>query len=282
MIILRFCGGIGNQLFQMAAATSLSLSTKKPILLNTKAIINYKNPRKFLLDKILNLDDFPLYRNHSLSMKLLLHISSFRIGRFSHPFCVNDLNARDRFSYPSKRIPCIFLDGYFQNCWHLLDSTRILNLFKNRLILDKSFPTDSLNHAVIHIRGSDFLDSVNHNICNLDFYSNAVKKVSKEGFKDFVIITDDQAYALAFADRLSQLFPSLSFFISKSRSELEDFASIMRAPIRIIGNSTFAYWACMLSPSNTPFFSSQSLSTKIQKQIRLSNETWITANLRQE
>ena len=79
LIFIRLAGGLGNQLFQVAAAQLLAHQNSKIILMNG-ALRRYKSPRSFDLDKLLNLSNLNMEIDDGSNL-LGIFSERLRIGR---------------------------------------------------------------------------------------------------------------------------------------------------------------------------------------------------------
>ena len=98
----------------------------------------------------------------------------------------------------------------------------------------------------LHLRGGDFLlpENKSLNICNFNYYFDAVKSAFLAGLKNFLIIGNDYGYSVLLRDCLRDKFPSCKFVVhSQDCSSIQDFNLMTHFEAFILSNSTFSWWA---------------------------------------
>jgi hypothetical protein len=65
------------------------------------------------------------------------------------------------------------------------------------------------------------------------------------------VITDERAYAVSILKKLSKVYPEIQFDLAPTQNSdwLQDFVLLRHARSRIIGNSSFSWWAAALDPA---------------------------------
>jgi hypothetical protein len=238
MIVPRLKGGVGNQLFQLAAAIG------KAAELNTDYAINYAMPH-------VGQQGYAPIRYKETLYKDIPSTSTLP------SFTYNEL----KFSYD--RIPDyvdMLIDGYFQsdkyfqNCKSVIkDLFYIPNIIKDKV--DSKLQTFSKKILGIHVRIGDFLSPGNitsHYVCTREYYANALKNYN---LNDYIIIvcTDDK-------NNLSSVLPIDNFILSNSKNELEDLYILSQCDNLILTNSSFSWWGAYLGKEKervmvpTPWF----------------------------
>ena len=254
-VIVGIMGGLGNQLFQYAAARALSLK------LNSRLVIDLS---WFMGDYGRNycLDIFNLPAKYSNRYQIL----PFWVGRFAQRILKELLRKRlgasayvePHFNYDdnfSNIGDSVYLSGYFQSPKYFLG-------FDDQLREDLKFPSDypdklkpilqriSKSEAIaIHIRRGDYLASkknvdIYHSQSN-QYYCEAVSLLAKN-LKN--------PYCFIFSDDHSWVRTNLSFNIPYEIVDInlpdEPFWDLMlmsRCKHFVIANSTFSWWAAWLS-----------------------------------
>lgn len=285
MIKIHVNGGLGNQLFQLSLAILLIDKgyrvkfTKNPhklfYLLN-----NYNNLESIL--KINSFNNFITFNIKKLITKIKKsHLSKLRLlFPKSNPKLPNDHEFRFEISnLLSKNNDSeiiltekdfidnlghwkiaelnlnqnYILDGFWQRyeiVSQTLDSIR--SLYKNKLF-DKVFKKYNLyfeenyieNSVCVHIRGGDYVNNPFFDILNSNYYSNAIKyfNLQLKSVK-FYIFFDDFEQLI----KMIPKFPIRYVLMSKiSKTDVEDFILMTKFRYYIISNSTFAWWASILS-----------------------------------
>lgn len=232
-IYVRLSGGLGNQIFQLAAAIHLR-KDNEDIFLNPFFLNTYKVTREFGLGNIFDLNKMGI----KICNNKYVHCIFFT--RLSKIIGVTDSNIK---SY--KRISKnIYLDGYFQMFWDSLNVKKAFNFLKSFM---KDVCISKENKCIIHFRATDFLDDDNFNIIPRDWYYNSIIKMSSYT-NSFVVVTDDINFAKSFFSNFNLKNLSIVF---QSEDLFKDFDVIRSHKLAIIGNSTFSITSLLLSNSIT-------------------------------
>ena len=276
MLFSRMVGGLGNQLFQTAAFLKYRRDKEKVIVSflgdihipKRENCLNYifEIPKWLYLDKSSKL---------SLPTKTLARISAgLRFGSFFPLISINDRNFYlSKTNFKKKRI--LFLDGYFNQNWKYESLYELFSQLKLRkIILDKKNLKVCNEDVIIHIRGGDFLNIKNLNICKSDYYRKSIKYCLSKGLKTFTVISEDQKYGNIIINQMKSCFDDLKISLLKSNSIKDDFNIIRSSKLAILSNSTFSWWASFLSNSKIEFLVPSNFSS-IEKRIILPNETLI-------
>jgi len=153
MIIIRLAGGLGNQIFQLAAGLQLALKIKDTkITLDESALNSYDAKRE---NELLNFFDLT-----KLNIEINFYNSAFTKARLpkllplkarKYPF-VSDKNFQYILKNPNKQF--LLIDGYFQECLTQQDFDTEIKILKD-IFIQRSFKKQ--DECVIHIRGGDFV-----------------------------------------------------------------------------------------------------------------------------
>ncbi len=224
----RIVGGLGNQLFILSEA----LSYKKE-LTDEIFIYDFTNNYKIFRFSVFNCTNnfFKIVEPKKSSLSFLILKS-----RFAYFY-------RKFFKRNFIFINNIFLDDYYQDIL-------INNLNNSIKIFRKLFNISTIpfDRVVIHIRGTDFINS-KYNINLLNYYQSAINiyKSSK-----YYIVTDDTKFSLEIINKLK-----INHYEVISTDTLSDFLFIANSNKIISSNSTFSWWAGVLSFGaflSPPFF----------------------------
>ena len=230
-------GGIGNQLFQFATATSLALENGFQLMFveSNRAWAN-------------RLDFLGLKLHTSYSLTNNEDILIFSQAKNKH-FCIFENFHEKAFSY-SKIVlknTHIRLNGYFQSEKYFNAYSNQIRNFIRQGLSDLGFVSRYGN--VIQIRMGDMARSENvrriHGIISDSYLSNAIVKLGIDP-KDFTVVSDD------FESVRNELpsFDLLRINIAESKSDLEDLYILSKANNLIISNSTFGWWGAWLGEGN--------------------------------
>lgn len=264
-IHVRLYGGLGNQIFQFAAALSLVDSQNCSIFFDTSALGSYKTSRELELSKVFDLEDKSLSVFFKQNFLLKIRLPRFLafIPLFN-PF-ISDKNYR-RYT-ASARLKNIFLDGYFQTCLNQFEINERISLLKPFIKL-KDTDEKKRSGCVIHIRGGDFVKLGWDTVTPAHYYKAAVNKMMSEySQSQFYIVSDDRDYA-------SQLFSNIEVDYKFISEDLEnDFFNIGLYEYRILSASTFAFWASALGRNEkTKVIAPSFWSPGVFRSIYLPNE----------
>jgi hypothetical protein len=250
MIWIRLSGGLGNQLFQWAAAEEVRWKTHQDIQFYTHDLKNYAVPRAFLFNRLVG--DLYATGCPSWMIRLFLRYRITKLFPVLFPWDINKNNIS------ALRVRAWYvLDDYFQNTLPIksgmeLVATKIADFaFRDCKItgLFEKLLDGKQNKevAAVHIRRSDYLTRANRKIFYLqgaDYYSSACEKLDK-GIKQLFIFSDANREELpAFRDRKITYMKPLGF------SDLEEFLLLSLFSSIIIANSTFSFWAALISRGN--------------------------------
>jgi hypothetical protein len=223
MISCNLKGGLGNQMFQIAATHALALrhgdnscfdlySCFTP--LQGKPSINYIDT----LFKNIN-------HNQTLRFKNIHKEISFNFTPIEY--------SKD-----------LLLDGYFQSEKYFLDyQSEIIDLFT---ITD--FDKEAINELLslnkydsiisIHVRRGDYLKHSDiHPVCDLTYYNEAMKMFDNS---TFIFISDDMKW-------VKENFKGDNIIYSPFNDEIMDLTLMTMCDNNIIANSTFSWWGAYLN-----------------------------------
>jgi len=213
-------GGLGNQLFQLAALVHIARITQRKAYLRT-----LENPSPHSTT-----DYFSTIFKHF--RHLYIHFPIQFEQRVIEPsYIYHDWSSRLRFIQSPE------LHGYFQN-WQYVDPE-----FVKRL----SLPTDVLTRYTgihegifLHIRGGDYVDHPDHDLHLDAYYERAIAL-----FPDahFFIVTNDVDYAL------KRPFLNGLQYTLVLQPELDTLYLMSQCAGGICANSSFSWWGAYLNPN---------------------------------
>lgn len=281
MIVLRLAGGLGNQLFQVMAGVLDARRSQRRLVVLTGALSGYAAARQ---PDVLNLVSSPFLVT-SGEMQVPAHVSWLalrgRAGRWLAGAVLNDRNFPGALGNGSWAGGWRFLDGYFQRGWNqaLLDEALSAVQMDTRAM--KAPVSESARwDCVVHIRGGDFLHLRSHAIVDIDYYSRCLELAKADGCRSFGVVTDDRSHAQALLRTLSARHGDLTLQLAPDRcSALDDFATLRAARARIIGNSTFAWWASACDPQRATTWAPDCFVRGLQRDFALPWERVVTTGL---
>ena len=218
-LTVRMSGGLGNQMFQLAALHHISKKTGR-----TRFIEHTYNPSP-----------------HTKSWYFGSIFSSMNgdYMEVSHCEDVHEPSNEYKNVIPLlAQTDCARLCGYFQNYKYVDED------FMSKLTFDKSIVTkypDIQERIFIHIRGSDFIHGIGSalHFMNLDaYYKRAILLFPNARF---VVFTDDKQYAIS--------RPWLQGFEYTliDEKEIDSLYLMTQCAGGICANSTFSWWGAFLN-----------------------------------
>ena len=279
---MHLMGGLGNQLFQLAAGLHHStqhgcilvldessesirrnesghadvLSYQSSEYLSTRVQARYKNIIRKFSNKIIWISLSS--RSNKLNyyfMFLLVFIQSIMISmHFSK--IVRVWSAR-QIGYE----PIIFrnysnyLIGYFQTYKYASES-QVNSILKSLTATNESIDLyEDLckieKPLIVHIRLGDYLNEPNFGIVSKEYYSNSISIMMKQyNFMSIHVFSDDIEMAKNFIPR--NYHPICRWMDGDGESPATTLEKMRCGSAYIIGNSTFSWWGSFLSHSKNP------------------------------
>lgn len=213
-------GGLGNMMFQIAAAYGLGSNLTSEIVTDFTHLGTAHNP--------------PLAYKNNLFKKLIplsLPLTNYEEIK-SEP---------QDFSYEKELVLSgdknVILTGYFQS-YKYFDHCKndIINFF-SYLPYNKK-----MGYVSLHVRRGNYLNlSQYHYNLNIDYYKNAINYF--KGYK-FLIFSDDIEWC-------KQQFIGNEFEFVENKTDFESLHLMSECQHHIIANSTFSWWGAYLDPDNS-------------------------------
>jgi hypothetical protein len=245
MIIVNLGGGLGNQLFQYATGKAMSKITHRTLSLNIARYPKNGGRRVFQLfdavedngfSQVINEPDILLKKHERLLKRLNFGIK--KRGKV----IVSENNFFDCLRHRYDSYDLLF-DGYFQDIRYFL-GYEIADLITLRKF-DRSLMSQAGKKIIaVHIRRGDYLLPKHcvHGIIPWSHYQQSINEL-KTKFPDALIalFSDDKA-----------IIPPFRVDIRASElmlKDAEEFLMLAKCDAFVIPNSTFAWWAAVLSGS---------------------------------
>ena len=254
MIRLLLSGGLGNQMFQFAAAKSLSLKTSLELSIDTQLLEKKTKATKrdYDLDifKIENIIGTKLSDKIFIRGFLILNKINISADKLFDIFKDEKAQIFDkRFSSIDKSI---LLYGYFQNENYfkdISDQLRVCFSFKaplNGKNEELNILIQNNNAVSIHIRRCDYLSqNSNQNVLELEYYKKAVRFIaSKIDNPYFIIFSDDMTWV---KNNLELGYNHLYVDWNQGKESYIDMQLMSLCKHNIIANSTFSWWGAWLN-----------------------------------
>jgi len=279
MIIVKICGGLGNQMFQYACAFALSERLKTGLALD---VDDFKgdNLRKFALGEWQISENQKLISTHwdSRWNSVFLAPNCFFSNQIPWPKCLFNfiLHLFLRLRYWNWKIIVEKQSGHYQNMFQLRDKKKRILLSGywqseqyfidiEKCILDIFTPSQNLSHedltlastmsknpasVSVHIRCGDYLDNFHtwktHYVCTPAYYKNAFHLMKEKLFPKnphFHIFSDDPEWVKT---NIEIPYPHTVVSNGK-RIESHEISLMSKCHHHIIANSSFSWWGAWLN-----------------------------------
>jgi hypothetical protein len=207
---IALCGGLGNQLFQIAAAHSISKKTNRVLLLGESPVTHHSRQ-----DYYSSIFSKWVSCRKDIKDAETINEKSYEYEEWQFPLNKN-----------------VILSGYFQNYKYILDD------FIDSLVLP-NVPT--LQGAFIHIRGGDYVNHWLHDVKLQSYYEKSIACFPKH--TKFYIFTNDISYAKTFP-----FLDTIDYEFVNESDELHSLALMKHCLVGgICPNSTFSWWAAYMN-----------------------------------
>lgn len=276
MITINLKGGLGNQMFQYAAARHLSIKYQTDLVLNTEYFLNIPKgdvPRKYQLD-IFNIDkNIKIKETIKPAIKFIQKII---LKLFNEKILYNFSNILLKLNLP------VYLNGYFQSEKYFKESRNILlkeftlkkelgdEAKKIKAMLQKS------EGVCLNIRRGDYLrpDYIKiYGLCSMEYYNEALKYI-KDNIKNplICVFSDDPEW-------VKKEF-KINNIIFAGTDILKDYEQMYLMSIckhNIIANSSFAWWGAWLNQNTNKIVigPKQWFANKTSNQLDILPKEWI-------
>lgn len=290
MIVVRLMGGLGNQLFQYAAAKQLSILNNAELYFDVSFFSTKTydtTPRKFELD-VFNIDykiatDEMLHHFHGceFNAKELVLTKLLSFGKFKK-YKFNEYGFNDQFLDLKGNY---YVRGFFQSEKYF---NSIRNIICEELVINEQhLPIDielvnkiknTENSVSVHIRRGDYIRNLTsmdaHGICSKDYYVKSLKLIKEKLGTDnihFYIFTDDAKWVR------SEMNWEIDCTLVSEKQPIEDFYLMSLCKHNIIANSTFSWWAAWLNKNENKMIIMPKQWTNILQSelIDLAPKKWI-------
>lgn len=261
MITVELAGGLGNQMFQYAAAYALAAREGVACKVDLRL---YSDPgaRAYELDqfiaqpKLATPDDLPKPLGR-LRNRVVRRLERYGLSGWQgkRPWFIE----RGAFSYDERfarlRDP-VHLIGHFQSERYfsdIADEVRASFTFREK----PSSENDALiaamqrvNAVSIHVRRGDYVTNMAanrfHGTCDEDYYGRAIRlAASRLAEPEFFVFSDDSDWARA---KLQFSHPTTFVTHNIGAAASQDMRLMSHCRHHIIANSSFSWWGAWLNP----------------------------------
>lgn len=259
MIITNIIGGLGNQLFQYAAAYRLAKIHNCKLFLDISDYAKYPD-RKFELShfnisgSILNSKEkFWFIKNQKKSVYKRIVSIIARIEKRTIVFYVKEPYFHFFPDLVKTPIPC-YIEGYWQSEKYFLDIKHdlvkefTLNSPISEVTLRCMKRIRKSNSICIHIRRGDYVSNMDantfHGLCSLKYYYNGVEQIRQHiDSPVFFVFSDDSEWV-----RKNFCIDEPTYYITHNGIDkaYEDLYLMSQCSHHIIANSSFSWWGAWL------------------------------------
>ena len=231
-VYVKLCGGLGNQLFQIANGYAYSLRFNKNFYVS-RTWDGMTSYRPSYWDSLLkNLQPY------------LKDVSEFKGTLYREP------------TWEYREIPFIegnvIFEGYFQCEKYFEDYREDIRKLFGIYRQEKNLPEDLKQFSIcVHIRRGDYLKNpLFHTILQKDYYDKAKEILSKHILNPeiklkYIYFSEDTNWVKeTFGDSMSEKDQIVS-----GLSDIEEFQLMVNCDCFIIANSTFGWWASWFAKS---------------------------------
>ena len=259
MIITAILGGLGNQMFQYAAAKALAVSRTQPLLLDLAAFDGYKLHNGFELDRVFKIDSaaakttdlLPVlgWRTSALVRKILKRrpFAPLRGAHLAIEPAPNYWPGLQTIQSP------LYMMGYWQSERYFLKQESAIRAdfrFRQKLggrNAELAAEMADRPSVSVHLRRGDYLSDQIMDVCSLDYYRAAAKHLEEHlGRPDYCVFSDDADWVRRHVD-----FVAGATFIdhNKGLDSYQDMQLMSCCKHHVIANSSFSWWGAWLNPS---------------------------------
>lgn len=251
MIIVRLRGGLGNQLFQFAAAHSLA--THKGVELKADLYTYTKHPlRKYELHHFnISLPEATRDEVHQFTgSNFVTRYLNKKNNYFNCPNVFAQPHYHfydDFFSLPEN----IYLSGYWQSEKYFVNvSDSLRRMITPSKALDAKnaelvSTVRSCDSVAVHIRRSDYTQTGFFKTMDLDYYNRAFEVIGRKiNSPRYFVFSDDITWS---RQKLSGLKDVTFVDHNKGDDSFKDLLVMSACRNQVIANSTFSWWAAWLN-----------------------------------
>ena len=257
MVITRLMGGLGNQMFQYAAARRLALRCHVPLKLDISWFDS--SPDRSYALRALNVKsdvatpaELAEVRGPSAGVaRLAFRLRrGLKLGRrwnwirerFLSPVDHRVLDAGD----------WTYLEGYWQSERYFADvADTIRGDFtinwepdaRGRELLAQIGATESVS---VHVRRGDYVTSAPRNVCTPAYYASCVARMAERVARPHLFVFSDDPGWVAVNQRFD--YPTTIVSETPARSDHGDLRLMSACRYHILANSSFSWWGAWLDP----------------------------------
>ena len=264
MIIVQLLGGLGNQMFQYAAARKIAFDKNTELKLDVSCFKDYKcaTERQYELGCFNIIEDFAsseeinllkIKNPNKITSKILKAINQIKPYKMRRHIRERHFHFDPEISKVSGNI---YLEGYWQSEKYFKEIEDIIrNDFQIKHGPDEAnihfaelIKKDSFQAVSVHIRRGDYVNdpetNAYHGVCGLDYYHRAIDRLT-EVIKNphFFLFSDDPKWV---KNNLVLKHPATYISGNPADKAYEDLRLLSLCRHHIIANSSFSWWGAWL------------------------------------
>jgi len=263
MVIVKLMGGLGNQMFQYAAARRLAYVHGSPLKLDLRwfsDIVEVNTSREYALDIFAIQEDFATREEvEALTARKQVFVERL-IAKvmWRKPLAVPSYIREKQFYFDPAILSLpdnVYLEGYWQSEKYFAEIEDIIRkeftvktdqAGQNRKLAEMIASSESVS---LHIRRGDYVSNPEtnkyHGTRDLDYYSRCVEQLT-ETVKNphFFIFSDDRDWS---SDNLKLPCPTILVDHNGVDKGYEDLRLMSQCKHHIIANSSFSWWGAWLN-----------------------------------
>ncbi|HEV7256401.1 MAG TPA: alpha-1,2-fucosyltransferase [Bosea sp. (in: a-proteobacteria)] len=258
-ITVRLIGGLGNQLFQYAAARALGLRRSAQVKLDLSGFESY-GLRRYELGAypiaaaVATASELAAVGADKPAPRLLGRVIGRLKPRSAHHY--REPHYRYDPQLAQQPLPML-MDGYWQSELYFADIAGVL-----RLELTPSDPLEPSNAEVadkigrsnavsLHVRRGDYVSNAHtnsyHGVCSLDYYRAAIAHIqARVAGAHLFVFSDDHDWT---RENLKFDLPMTYVTANTADRGFRDLQLMSLCKHHVIANSSFSWWGAWLNPS---------------------------------
>ena len=261
MKIVRFIGGLGNQMFQQAFLIALEQTSGDKVYIDTSEYSRKQQHNGYELERVFGIKNLEANYKDISKFTCLFH-NSLLNKIYTKLSFLRQSDIKEKHSY--KYFPSILhqhKDGYYDGYWQchkyfdtyrdiILKTFQFIEFTDNRNIKLSRMISEDKNSVSIHIRRGDYLRHYLYNgLCGLDYYIAAIDKIKElKGPKlNFYIFSNDTLWC---KENIIPCLESNRCIIvdwNQRENSFRDMQLMSLCQNNIIANSSFSWWAAYLN-----------------------------------
>lgn len=263
MVIVDIIGGLGNQMFQYAAARALALRKGVPLKLDISGFATYGLHQGFELSRVFNIE-IDIAKSEDVQ-KMLGWQSKPRIRGILSRRRYAVLRSKNFVIEPGFHywkgiceLPSnCYLKGFWQSEKYFIDAAALLHKdFTFRQPFDNKNAEcaaliSQVNAVSLHVRRGDYVSDSRtaavHGLCSAEYYRAALRVVSERVTSPHIFVfSDDMRWA---KENLPLESPVHYVDLNQGEYSFNDMRLMSMCKHNIIANSSFSWWAAWLNSS---------------------------------